>query len=472
MTRPGIGRWVESAALLASAALGALGSPACGSARRSDPLPPDQGGPASDRLAEAAPAPSAGDPAATESGLAQARQAKDRSPQDATLLHTLTPVRGFVDSPVAFDAAGGRLLYVNTDAAELCELVVWDLGNKTEVMRIDLKPFTTAPLAIHDVVDGEHFLVVARGPTEGTVAAAIFDRKGAVTRKLGPATDIVRLQYEGEDAVSTYQREEVAAKKKTDRPVVRHTIDVFALRSGKRLGKRAVITADSQGFSKKLDFKINHWLFGYTRAVGIKGGEYDKKEDQRSPNIEAWYDAPRATFARKIPITDLVEHTKRLQMLAQHPNEGTFVAIASDLSGLALYADGAGPTPIELAEPFRHYLHTSFLPQPAQPGQPLFFTLEIDPVHPDAVERKRAEEKWLDLYMLSPGTKRAERLARLPLDDDQPGYRWRAHSTRWVLIPRHVGFERGGASLLIYQTRTPQPSKAGSREPQPGTPGK
>jgi hypothetical protein len=251
---------------------------------------------------------------------------------------------------------------------------------------------------------------------------------------------------------------------------VQHTVEVFSLATGKRIGKRAVMATDLEGYSKKLDFKINHWLFGYTRAVGIKGGEYDRKEDQRSPNVEAWYDVPRATFSKKVAIADLVEHTKLMQVLAQHPNESTFVAIAPDLSGLVYYADGAGPTAIELAEPFRHYLHTSFVAQPAQPGQPLFFSLEIDPVHPDAVERKRAEEKWLDLYLLTPGAKRAERVARLPLDDDQPGYRWRARPGRWALIPRHVGFERGGPSILIYETHPPTPSKAGSREPQPRAP--
>ncbi len=462
MARRAMGQWLMSSALVATS---------CGGTSRTDTAP-GESGPLPDRLAQAdTPPPAAEEDGASENSLGQTRKAKDRKPQDATLLHTLTPVRGFVDSPISFDAAGGRLLYVNADAAELCELVVWDLAGKSEVMRIDLKPFTTSPLAVQDVLDGEHFLVVAKGAAEGTVAAAVLDQKGAVTRKFGPATDILRIQYEGEDALSVYQREEIAPKnpkKKTDGPVVRHTVDVFALRTGKRLGKRAIITTDPAGYSQKLDFKINHWLLGYSRAIGIKGGEYDKKEDQRSPSVEAWYDVPRATFARKVPIADVVEHTKRLQVLAQHPNESTFVSIAPDLSGLILYTDGAGPTAIELAEPFRHYLHTSFLPQVGQPGQPLFFTLEIDPVHPDAVERKRAEEKWLDLYMLTPGTKRAERVARLPLDDDQPGYRWRARSGRWVLVPRHVGFERGGASLLIYETRTPQPSKAWRGEPQPG----
>src|SRR6185503_13511723 len=160
---------------------------------------------------------------------------------------------------------------------------------KTEVMRVDLKPFTTSPLTVQEVIDGEHFLVLAKGPTDGTVIGAVVDKKGAVTRKLGPATDIVRTQYDGQDAASVYQREEIAPKKKKDRPAVHHTIEVLALASGKRLGKRAVITTDLEGYSQKLDFKINHWLLGYTRAVGIKGGEYDRKEDQRSPNIEAWY---------------------------------------------------------------------------------------------------------------------------------------------------------------------------------------
>ncbi len=443
---------------------------ACGGSRRSEPVPGGPG-PVPDRLADGAtPTPSpVGDAAGDENPLGQTRKAKDRKPQDATLLHTLAPVRGFIDTPLAFDAAGGRLLYVNTDAAELCELVVWDLNTKTEVMRVDLKPFTTAPLSVQDVIDGEHFLVISKGPSEGTVIGAVVDQKGAVNRKFGPATDIVRTEYDGQNALATYTREEKAAKSKKDRPVVQHTVELFALATGKRIGKRAVIATDVESYSQKLDFKINHWLLGYTRAVGIKGGEYDRKEDQRSPKVEAWYDVPRATFAKKVPIADLIAHAKLMQALSQHSNESTFVTIAADLSGLVSYADGAGPTPIDLAEPFRHYLHTSFVAQPAQPGQPLFFSLEIDPVHPDAVARKRAEEKWLDLYALAPGAKRADRVARLPLDDGQPGYRWRARPGRWALIPRHVGFERGGPSILVYETH-PAPSKAGSRESQPGAP--
>jgi hypothetical protein len=273
---------------------------ACGGGQR-----PDASGSDPNHLPEQLAAGSgaaAGPPADTaegENALGLTRKAKDRKPQDAVLVQTITPPRGFVDTPLTFDAAGGRLLYVNTDAADLCELVVFDLNTKAEVMRVDLKAFTTSPLAVHDVIDGEHFLVLAR-PAAG-VSAAIVDRKGAVSRKFGPATDIVRTQYDGDEAVAVYLREEVPPGKSKRRkaPVVRHTIDLFALATGKRLGKRAVVTTDLDGFSDKLDFKVNHWLSGYTRAVGVKGGEYDRKEDQRSPNVEAWFDVPRATFDRR-----------------------------------------------------------------------------------------------------------------------------------------------------------------------------
>jgi hypothetical protein len=64
-------------------------------------------------------------------------------------------------------------------------------------MRVDLKSFTTSPLAVQEVIDGQHFLVLSKGPTEGSVVGAILDQKGTATRKLGPATDIVRAQYDG-----------------------------------------------------------------------------------------------------------------------------------------------------------------------------------------------------------------------------------------------------------------------------------
>src|SRR5688572_14398678 len=112
---------------------------ACGGDQRTDSAGAARDVP--DRLASGAA--DEGQAAGGESNaLGQTRKSKERKPQDAVLAQTIAPTRGFVDTPLTFDTAGGRLLYVNTDAAELCELVVFDLNTKTEVMRVDLKGFT------------------------------------------------------------------------------------------------------------------------------------------------------------------------------------------------------------------------------------------------------------------------------------------------------------------------------------------
>ena len=425
---------------LTGALLGACG----GGQRAAEPAPPPAVAPA------AAEEPAAAGPARGPSTAAP------RQPQGAELIRTIEPPRGFIDTPLAFDGAGGRLLYVNSDAAELCELVVFDLGTESELARISLNRFTTAPLAVEDV-DGERFLVFARpSPDSAEVSAAVIDRTGAVLRVHGPATDVARTTYDGQDAVAVYRRAEIApgSGKKSGqkgKPAVVHSVDVFALDSGKRLGKPARVTTDLAGFSEKLDFRINHWMRGYTVAVGIKGGEYDRREDQRSPDVEAWLDVPRAAFSRRIPIAEVIEHARRLQFLAAHSNRARFVAPAPDLTALLLSAEGSAPTPVELAEPFRHYRHDSLVVQDAAADRPLYFTLEIDPVHPDAAEERRAVERWLDLYEVAPGQAKPTRRSRLPVEEGHPGVRWRAAPGTWAIVPRHVGFERGGPALHLYR---------------------
>ncbi len=444
---------------------------ACGGGQQGDTTA-QSGGQVPDRLAagDGAGAAAAGDPIS----LGATRKSRERVPENAAVLQTVSPPKGFVDNPFAFNGAGGRLVYVNADAAELCEAVVLDLALGTEVMRLPLTAFTSAPLSVADVIDGEHFLVLAHPtPDSPAISAAILDRTGKVGKTYGPATDVAHLTYEGEDALVLYTRTENVPKK--GKPQATHTVEIYALATGKRIGKKGTLVTDLAGVSEKLDFRINHWAEGYTRAVGIKGGQYDKKEDQRSPDVEGWYDLPRATFSKKIPIADLTDHTSRFQVLAQHSNEPWFVMVQNELNGLVAYTGQAGPTPVELAESFRHYLPKSFMVQSPGVDGAVYFTLEIDPVHQEAVDRKRAAEKWIDLYKLAPGTTRAARIARLPIEDDFPGMTWRAREDVWAVLPHHIGFDRGGPRLIVYSTRpgaTPAPTAPAPASPStaPGAP--
>ncbi len=457
MNRGNVAGWAVAIALA-----GASG--ACGGSQQTDTTQTN-GNQVPDRLA-------AGDGTGTAPGgdpvtLGGTRKSRERVPENAVVAHTVAPAKGFVDNPFAFNGAGGRLAYVNADAAELCDVVVLDLALGTEVMRVPINAFTTAPLSVADVIDGEHFLVTARpSPDSAAITAAVLDRTGKVGKTYGPATDIAQITYDGDDALVVYNRAENTPKK--GKPQATHTVEVFSLATGKRIGKRGTLVTDLAGFNEKLDFRVNHWAEGYTRAVGIKGGQYDKKEDQRSPDVEGWYDIPRSTFAKKIPIADVTEHTIRFQALAQHTNEPWFVEVKDELSGLVAYTGQAGPNTVELAEPWRHYLAKSFVVQPPGVDGAIYFTLEIDPVHQEAVDRKRAAEKWIDLYKLPLGAPRATRVARLPIEDDFPGMTWRAREDVWAVLPRHIGFDRGGPKLIVYSTRpgaTPSAPAAPSSAP-------
>jgi hypothetical protein len=369
----------------------------------------------------------------------------------ATLAIHANPDRGFIDTPLAFDGAGGRLAYVHTDAAELRDLVIVDLASKGEISRVPLPAIAATPVALGFVGGGDRYLVVARAG-EDRVVAVVLDGAGKVIRKHGPAGEIHPVRYDERPALSLYTRSE---KLKGKDAGLRHVIEVFDLDSGKRLGKKRELRTDFDLKLKKPELAINHWLDGYTVAVGMLAGEYDRARDQRAPDAEGWYDVPRGVLARRLPIADVLAHLKLRALLARHPNERVFARVSDDRRRLERVSEGV-IAPVELAEPFHHYDPGSLAYQVA--GGTLFAALTIDPVHPDAAARKKAVPVWTDLYAIAAGPGgdggggggggKARRRARLR--PEGAGVRWLASAQHWAVVPRHVGFERGGPELFVY----------------------
>lgn len=373
---------------------------------------------------------------------------------DVTHLNSVKPANGFVDDPFLFDGAGGRVLYVNADAGDLAELRVIDLTqNAAQLVTVDISGFTTTPVDVRFVGDGDQYFVTSRKEGAAQVTAALIDSKGKALSKFGPADDIRLTTYDGQTAVVLYSRTEVTPKKtkrkKKATTQVHHSVELYTLKK-KRIGKKKVLKTDLDGFVEKLDFKVVYFMNDYTRAVGMKGGTYDAKEDQRSPDSEGWYDVMSGTFSRQVEVDNVLSHARRQRMLAEHQNEPEFLTIATDLSGVQR-VDREANTAISLAEDFHHYDHTTLEYQRADDGT-LFFTMQIDPVNADAVARKKADPKYLDLYELGPRSNKAKRRGRILLTDKRK-MAWRATSEFWVVVPRHIGFDRGGKSLEIYELK-------------------
>jgi len=425
------------------------------------------------------------------------RQLTEGAVERLRLVHSVEPARGFIDDPLAFDGAGGRLLYFASDAGSLVELHVLDAWQSfAKLVTIDLSTRVSVPEAAHFVLDGEHVLVIFRegAAPDAPKRAVLVDRRGKVKRSFGPATDIGYAMYDGAEAVSLYER-----KRRRDRDgkvSITHTVEVRRLGSGRRLGKKTTLVADESGRVASSGFRIEHWQDGYATAVGIKDGTWDRKEDQRSPDVLACYDLPHRVFSKTAAIGDPRRHAKLALALAEHDNEASFLRVTEDLSGLQWFRNGA-PAAVRLAEPFEHYDPKSLRYQ-GSPDGGAYFSLTIDPVNPDAVARKKADPKWLDLYRLErrsvcgpsenaemqagqvgthdrgatqacapgcaiaprshdggkligalePGTATAKRLGRL-LVGKRP-VAWIASGEHWVVLDKHIGFSRGGKSLRVY----------------------
>ncbi len=374
---------------------------------------------------------------------------EDSPVQSAKLAHTIAPGHGFVDDPFSFDRAGSRLLYVEAVAGISAHLVVVDVAQRTELFRVNLEKFSLRPSRVEFAVDGEHFLAWSNDEKSGKQQVALLDAKGRVARKFGPADDIVRTQYQGQQALVVHDVTSLKKRRKHREgdPVLRHTVGVYAISSGKLLGKKTNLDLNGVNRSNKLDFSFKYWAQNFTVAVGIKGGVWDRKENQRSPDSEGWYTMPTATFSKRLPITNIVKHRERLAKLIKHAKRSRDVVMRRNLTGIDFVENGNFKA-LTLAEPFHHYDPMSLVTQVSSTGN-LFFTITIDPVHPDAAAKRRAVKPWMDLYEYSPATNKVTRRARL-LPPKVRKYSWRATRSHWAIIPRHIGFDRGGTKLLLY----------------------
>jgi hypothetical protein len=370
----------------------------------------------------------------------------------ARVLTTVTPASGFVDDPFGFDDAGGRLVLVNASVSGTAELNVLDLAQGGAKLRaVDITPFSAKPARVEFALDGEHYLVFKRDKDAGAVEAALLDKDGKIRHRFGPATDIRPRMHQGKQVLVLYKREFKSVKKGP--PEVHHTVELRDVVTGRALARPRTLVADEGGEVRKLDFRIEYWTDDYTRAVGIKGGKWDRKEDQRSPDQEASYELVTGTFLKTAPIKDLIEHTREAKILAAHDNEPMFVTVANDLSSVMLYDRGVG-TPIELTETLLHYYPKSLRMQPQSADGTIFFTLTIDPVHPDAAARRKAVPSYMDLYELAPGATKAKRRARILMRDKRERL-WRATPDHWAVVPKHIGFDRGGKSLTLFALEKP-----------------
>lgn len=367
---------------------------------------------------------------------------------------------GFIDDPVASDA--GHVVYVVADSASRAEAhVVTVAGGSDQV--VDLAPITLHPVAL--TLLGTKLFVVGADDNGAEVGGLIELSPAppkaarhrptepgpplvmpapAIVYRVGPATHVTVITRDGKPRVALHRTVPIKGAKGG----TRHEVELLALETGKRVGKPHALELDGNGDSKALELHVNHWADGMTRALGIKAGEWDRKADMRLPDGEATFDLITGAVVDRQPIGDLFEQRRRFGVLADAGGRLDFVAMAWDLSGLQLWRHGR-PQPITLDQPLAGYDLKSLQGVVAADGS-AWLALKIDPVNAAAVERKKADVEYLDLFHVDASgaaTRKGRVLAagirhRLLVLGGQP----------W-LVERNAGFDRGGRSLTQYLTK-------------------
>jgi len=343
----------------------------------------------------------------------------------------LTAANGFIDDAIGADDQ--RVAYVTTDAASKAELHVASLANQPEIS-IDITSITLHPIAITLV--GGRALVIGTSEDGAQNAALVeLNAKAKVVYKLGPATHIVVITRDGKRAIAI---DRVTTAKTT----TRHETELVSLETGRRIAGGKTFELEA-GTNTALDFHVNHWSEGMTRAHGIKGGEWNKKDDQRSPDVEATYDLIAGKIVETTKIADLFEQHKRYQILADAGGTLDFVRIGD--KGAELWRAGT-PKPLELDQPL-----ASYEPKSVQafvlPDGSGWMAIKVDPVNPEAVARKKADPEYLDVFRFTADGK-AIRKARVLASGVR--HRFGVAGDKFWLVERNNGFERGGKNLVVY----------------------
>jgi hypothetical protein len=386
-----------------------------------------------------------------------------------TEVQKLTAPTGFIDDAIAFDDT--RFAYVVADGSEKTELHV--LGPATAAKPapatpvpgtgsnvpvgpsaapttndtvVDLSPITLHPLTLKLL--GPRVFVTGVDANNAQVAALVELSTGKPIYKLGPATNITVITRDGKPRVAVHRL-----------TGTRHEVELDAIETGKRVAAGHAIELDATDTSKALDLHVNHWSDGWTKAYGIKGGEWDRKENQRSPDVEATYDLIAGKLIDRHPITDLFEQHKRFQVLEQAKADANveFVRMSWDNANIVAWRAGNGQN-IELDQALGQYDPKS-LQGVLEADGTTWIALKVDPVNPEAVARKKADPEYVDIFkagrdgkavrkarVLATGTK-----LKLGVMGKSGGAEGGAKvGDKIWLLERSPGFDRGGKSLTIY----------------------
>lgn len=401
-------------------------------------------------------------------GLAVAAETTAR-PAPAAPRLSVKPPRGFVDDAFALDAAGKRLVVIRTDREEFQRVEIFDLeaAPPTVAGGFELTPPMRVVESIAFLPDGESLLLVGPG-SDGVRVAETTDFTGKVRGRMNlPAA--FAIAGSGRDAkLVMYERRESPSRSGE----VTHVVSPFTLPALKPAGKPRSHVVGGDGALRPGGLVPVAFFDGYSKLLARRPGAYDKKKDARQPDGQAVLDLLSGKVMSTAPIADVYGWARLQRLRSEQPNRTAFVQLAGLNAGPAVPGDAAVKaatgvelvdpagrlTRLELAVPFRLYDRLTLKDQEGPSPGVLTFALEVDPVNVDAVARKKADARALDVYDVQGVSavaaasveQRGQARLRVRIGLDAQPIVWSAAGDRLAVLRRFKSFARGGDRLDVY----------------------
>jgi hypothetical protein len=362
--------------------------------------------------------------------------------------------KGFIDDPFDLAPEAGVLAVLLTDAASFARVDLVDLATG--------KPKTTIPIGDPQrlfervvVADGNVGVVlISRDAGTGRRSAQYYDTEGKAAGILGPVDEIGVVREKGQRVLVALTR---AAGKDSDTfKVSRH-----AVRGLGRIGKVNSFTLTKGGDLRNPPLKLAAWQKGFSEIVGLEPGSYDKQRDFRLPDRGAILDTQSGQITWRADVGDVVAWAAATQLRKKLPGRGLFALFSPDTQVFDLVDFQGRRGALQLPVPLRYYDPSTLQEQEDFAGGTLLFSLAVDPLHAEALARRKKDIAFLDLYWARPSPGRTtgptgkapldvsiERLLRAPMDD-RPAT-WVAAGGHAAVLRKHKNFSRGGNLLEVY----------------------
>jgi hypothetical protein len=361
--------------------------------------------------------------------------------------------KGFIDDPFALSPKSRSLAVLLTDAASFARVDVIDLETGRPRRTVALGDPQRVFERVLFAEDGVGLVLLSRDAGSGRRSAQFFDGNGKPAGLVGPAAEFGVAVREGERFLIGLSRTTVPAGEA-------FTVARYRLAGLGRVGKSKTVVISKSDELRAPPLKSVSWQDGHAVIVGASPGGYDKARDVRVPDQAAMYDVLAGNFTWKGDIADVVAWATASELRHKLDGRSLFAILAADNQSFELVDWLGRRGTLDLPVPLRYYDASTLVELEDAATPSLFFSLAIDPLHPEALARRKKDPSYLDIYWARPAAAKSNQANKEPLRpaisrllralvDDRPTT-WLAAGSYAAVLRKHKNFSRGGNLLEVF----------------------